>query len=240
MLEDYRNKVFNGLALDICKSLPDNSIDHIVTDPPYNINYADWDKFLDIEKLSAEWIRILKPGGSLLCFAGWSFVPTLLIKMNKKFVLLDSIIYDRIKGRGTKKRLVSTREDLLWYVTGDDWVFNKDVAYSTIEKKTSGLGAKNGQKNRALSNVWTDISPIVPWSPEKTGHSTQKPLQLMERILNVFTKPGDLILDCFAGSGTTGVACAKLGRDFILVEMDKYWADYSINRIKNNTSKKLF
>ena len=91
--------------------------------------------------------------------------------------------------------MVSTREDLLWYVKSNEWVFNKDKAYSTIKKKTKGMGEKNGRDTRALSNVWTDISPIVPWSKERNTHPTQKPLQIAERILDVFSNSGSGMMD---------------------------------------------
>lgn len=140
------------------------------------------------------------------------------------------IIWDRIKGRGAKKNFVSTREDILWYCKGNNPAYNK--IYSNIPKKTGGMGKKNGQECRALTNVWYDISPIVPWSSEKNGHPTQKPLSLMERCVTIWTNEGDTILDFTMGSGTTGVAALKLGRDFIGIENDKKWFDIAQHRIK--------
>jgi len=221
-------------ALELCKMIPDESVDSIVTDPPYNIGYAEWDRFLNIPEITNEWYRILKPNGSVFCFAGWSFVCNLISQFDDRFKLNDWIIYDRIKGRGAKKRLVSTREDLLWYVKSDSWTFNKEVAYSTIKKKTGGLGLKNGKDCRALSNVWTDISPIVPWSNERSGHKTQKPVQIIERILNTFTNEGDVILDCFCGSGTTPAACKKMNRIYIAGDNDAHWVEYTQKRLHIN------
>ena len=223
--------LLNGDCLEEIKKIPSESIDAIVTDPPYNIGYGRWDHFFKIPEITKEWYRLLKPTGSVFCFAGWSFVSTVICRFDNRFILNDWIIYDRIKGRGCKKRLVSTREDILWYVKSHDWCFNKDLAYSTIQKKTGGMGKKNGRDTRALSNVWTDISPIVPWSKEKVNHPTQKPLQIMERIINVFTKENDIVLDCFLGSGTTGVACKNLGRSFIGIEIDKDYFDIAKRRI---------
>ena len=93
------------------------------------------------------------------------------------------------------------------------------------------MGEKNGQSNRALSNIWYDISPIVPWSKEKNGHPTQKPIQLMERIITIFTNKNDIILDFCMGSGTTGVACKNLNRSFIGIEKEKGWYDLAKNRM---------
>ena len=93
------------------------------------------------------------------------------------------------------------------------------------------MGKKNGQECRALTNVWYDISPIVPWSPERNGHPTQKPLQLMERCVTIWTNEGDTILDFTMGSGTTGEACVNLGRNFIGIEQEKQWFDVAEKRI---------
>jgi len=213
-------KIIHSACEDILPTIEDESIDLVCTDPPYEIGIAEWDKNFNVEKVTKEWHRVLKPNGSVFCFSGWSFVTQLISRFDNRFTLNDWIIYDRIKGRGTKKRLVSTREDILWYVKSDQWTFNKDLAYSTIKKVTKGMGSKNGRDTRALSNVWTDISPIVPWSKERNEHETQKPISIMKRIVEVFSNEGDLVLDCYAGSGTTGEACKELNRDCILIEKD--------------------
>ena len=149
--------------------------------------------------------------------------------MDEKFTIQNWIVWDRIKGRGAKKNFVSTREDILWYCKGNNPTYNK--IYSNIPKKTGGMGKKNGQECRALTNVWYDISPIVPWSPERNGHPTQKPLQLMERCVTIWTNEGDTILDFTMGSGTTGEACVNLRRNFIGIESDKQWFDVADKRI---------
>ena len=106
--------------------------------------------------------------------------------------------------------------------------------YSTfhIPKKTGGLGKKNGQENRALTNVWYDISPIVPWSSERVNHPTQKPIQLMERCVDIWTNKGDLVLDFTMGSGSTGVACLNLNRKFIGIELDENYFNIAKQRIE--------
>ena len=96
--------LFNADCMDILPLIPDGSIDLILTDPPYNIGYADWDKFLHIAEITKEWNRILKPNGSVFCFAGWSFVCSVINQFDKNLKLNDWIIYDRIKGRGGRKK----------------------------------------------------------------------------------------------------------------------------------------
>ena len=231
MEEKY--KLYQGDCLNILKGLPNESVDLILTDPPYNIGYAKWDSFENIEEISREFKRILKPNGSIFLFAGWSFVSNVIQKFSNDFKLNDWIIWDRIKGRGGKKRLVSTREDILWFVKGEEWIFNKDKAYSTIVKKTGGLGKKNGRDTRALSNVWTDISPIVPWSKERCEHPTQKPVSLGLRILDVFTSEDSVVLDPYMGSGSFGVSSIMKGHQFIGIELDEKYFEMASKRLEN-------
>ena len=206
-------------------------VDAIITDVPYVINYTDWDKEFNIPLAIDLCYQLLKENGNLILFQGWSNVCETKKLLDEKFNIQNWIIWDRIKGRGAKKNFVSTREDILWYCKGNSPTYNK--IYSNVPKKTGGMGKKNGQECRALTNVWYDISPIVPWSSERNGHPTQKPLQLMERCVTIWTDEGDTILDFAMGSGTTGVAALKLGRDFIGIEKEKQWFEVSKSRIIN-------
>lgn len=226
-------KLYQGDCLEIMKDIPDKSIDCIITDPPYNINQAKWDNEFPIGLAIKECARIIKPNGNIILFQGWSNVcaTICLVEHSTNWILQDWIIYDRIKGRGGKKHLVSTREDILWYSSGENYIFNKIP--STIKKKTGGLGLKNGCEYRALSNVWTDISPIVPWSKERVNHPTQKPIQLMERCVQLWSNEGDTILDFTMGSGSTGVACRNLGRNFIGIELNEGYFKIAKERINN-------
>lgn len=227
-----REEIILGDCFENLSKIGDNTIDLIAIDPPYEILYEnlEWDKkSLNWYLLRDEFNRILKPTGNLVIFQGWSNVSETKKILEETFKLKNWIIWDRIKGRGAKTNMVSTREDILWFVKSDKYSYNK--IYSTIKKKTGGLGNKNGQECRALSNVWTDISPIVPWSKERVSHPTQKPIQLMERIITIFSNENDLVLDCFAGSGSTGVAAKNLNRDYILIEKDKEYHKIILKRL---------
>jgi site-specific DNA-methyltransferase (adenine-specific) len=228
------NKLYNADCIDILSSIDNESVDLIAVDPPYEIFFEknEWDKkVLDWNTLCEEYFRILKPTGNLIVFQGWSNVSETKTILEKKFNLNNWIIWDRIKGRGAKTNVVSTREDILWFSKTQNYTYNK--IYSNIKKKTGGLGNKNGQPNRALSNVWSDISPIVPWSDERNSHPTQKPLQLMERIITIWSNENDLVLDSFMGSGTTIEASINLKRNYIGIERDVNYFQIAENRIVN-------
>ena len=208
-----------------------NKVDCIIADVPYNISFEnnEWDKnfILDCELL----YNVLKDNGNIVIFQGWSNICETKTKLDKYFTLRNWIVWDRIKGRGSKHNLVSTREDILWYSKGDDYTYNPQL--SNIKKKTSGMGIKNGEKNRKLTNVWYDISPLVPWSKERVNHPTQKPLELMKRCVRLWSNEGDIVLDFTMGSGTTGVACVQLDRNFIGIELDKDYFEIAERRIEN-------
>lgn len=227
-----------GDCLEVIKEIPNKSVDLIIIDPPYNINYCEFDKnIIDYNILCKEFKRILKDNGGLIVFQGWSNVCKTKEIIEQYFKLKDWIIYDRIKGRGTRKSLVSTREDILWFVNNEkEYTYNKIP--SKIKKKTMGMGEKNGCEYRALSNVWTDISPIVPWSKERTKHPTQKPVELLARCIKLWSDSENVILDCFMGSGTTGVACKILNRNFIGIEINEEYFEIAQNRIEKAMSDK--
>lgn len=231
-----RNTATLGDCMDLLCALEPASVDLIATDPPYEIHFEnnEWDSndSLNWEFLAKQFYRILKPTGALVMFQGWSNVARTQTHFETNFTLKNWIIYDRVKGRGAKTNLVSTREDILWYVKNPkNYTYNK--ISSTIPKKTGGtIGRKNGNAYRAMSNVWTDISPIVPWSKERVSHPTQKPIALINRIINIFSNQGDVVLDPFAGSGTTAVSAIKNKRTYICFEKDKHYFNIMQQRIQ--------
>lgn len=212
------------------------TVDCIITDPPYEIDYQNntWDKknSLNWNYLFGLFDELTRPESNIIIFQGWSSVCNTLSCLPSSLILKNWIAWDRIKGRGAKTNLVSTREDILWIIKSDKYIFNK--ISSNIKKVTAGMGAKNGNEFRALSNVWTDISPIVPWSKERNIHPTQKPVQLMERCIKLWSNENNLILDPFMGSGSTGIACKNLNRNFIGIEKEKEYFEIAKERINVN------
>lgn len=175
-MNEDRFTIHNGDCFLIMEELIRQKIqvDAVICDPPYNIDIANWDNNFDIERALKLCYQLLKDNGNIIIFQGWSEVCKTKSIMDNLFTPMNWIIWDRIKGRGATKNFVSTREDILWYCKGENPTYHK--MYSNIEKKTAGMGNKNGETTRALTNVWYDISPIVPWSSEKTEHPSQKPV----------------------------------------------------------------
>lgn len=244
MKKYYQNdkiSLYNGDSKQILSQL-NLKVNAVVTDPPYAINFENnkWDKSnFDIYPYINLINDIVEQNGNILMFQGWSNVTQTINKFKQTNLFLKNwIVYDRIKGRGAITNFVSTRQDLLWYVKDEkNYTFNNEP--SKIKKKTGGsIGNKNGCQFRKLTNVWTDISPIVPWSSQRVDHPTQKPLQLMQRIIRIFTNENDVVLDMFAGSGTTGVACYNLNRKCILIEKQQQYCQIIKNRFQKLLKQK--
>lgn len=236
-----KNIIIYGDCFELIKEIDDDSIDLIIFDPPYGMNYAYWDNSKlansNLHQARFDIHRILKDNGNFIVFQGWSNVNDAISIFDSYFKFNNWIIWDRIKGRGAKRNFISTREDILWFSITDEYTFN--ITESNIKKKTGGMGAKNGKKNRILSNVWTDIPPIVPWSKEHNNHPTQKPVALYERIIKVFSNPGDLIFDPMCGSGTAAIAANNTDRDYILFEKEIEYIKISRRRIKNEVGENV-
>ena len=131
---------------------------------------------------------------------------------------INEIVWAYDYGARSKSRWPAKHDNILWYAKDpDDYTFNyEDV--DRIPYMAPGLvSPEKAARGKTPTDVWWHT--IVPTNgKEKTGYPTQKPLGIMERIVRVHSNPGDVVLDFFAGSGTTGEAAAKLGRDFILVD----------------------
>lgn len=225
--------LINGDSFQVLQNLK-IKFNSIVTDPPYAINFQNnhWDSAqFDLIKYKTLFHNILQSDGNLIMFQGWSNVSNVIQNYNN-FKLKNWVIWDRIKGRGAKTNFVSTRQDILWFVK-DQKKYTFNPMLSNIKKKTGGsIGKRNGCQYRKLSNVWYDISPIVPWSKQRVDHPTQKPIQLLQRIISVFTNQNQIVLDPFAGSGTTAIACKRLNRKCVLIEKEEKYCNIIVDRLK--------
>lgn len=227
------NKIILSDALIVLERLNNNSVDAIVTDLPYyNVVKDSWDNQWKSKKEYLDWVklhiiefnRILKPGGNCIIFTSRQYNRNISSMLDEYFMEKRIIIWKRKRGfnntRG--KSLASGYEPICYYTKGNTGTFNNIKIFPNTDRKeyVSGI-LRNGI---TLSDVWDDIPALPHNSKEKTElpykHSTQKPLKLMERIILLFSNAGDVILDPFAGSGTTGEACILHNRKFIMIDND--------------------
>ena len=216
-------------------------VDHIICDLPYfQVVKNDFDNQWKSIAQYTEWLDrcfgvmnwLLKDGGNIILFCSrqniWR-VGMLLDAHN--FTENRTIIWARKRGfnntRG--KALASGYEPILFWSKGKSNTFNNiklKVESDRPEYKTGSL--KDGI---TMPDVWTDIPALPHNSKEKVNHPTQKPIKLMERIVSLFTNEGDMVLDFCMGSGTTGIACKNLHRNFIGIEKDLNYFNIANERL---------
>jgi len=223
-----------------------NSVDLIIIDPPYLTTNEKWDKEEVVnDELSKELFRIAKDSCSLYVWCGIGEKSQSLIRwfpiFQNDWYFKDLITWKKQRGIGMRKGWLYTREECMWFVKDNSkFIWNKEEQYNLNdfvgERKFGFKNLKNKDykisEYKRLSNVWTDIGEnSFDWR-NKPDHFTPKPVELIERIVKLHTDKNDLVLDCFAGSGTTGVACKRLNRNFILIEKEKEYCDIIQERLE--------
>ncbi|MCI1974711.1 MAG: site-specific DNA-methyltransferase [Limosilactobacillus sp.] len=257
-LRQVTDKVINGDSFQIMSQLPANSIDLALIDPPYNLN-KKYDgmtfkqmKTAEYQEYTEQWIQklqpLLKATASVYVFADWQTSIALAPVLGKYFTIKNRITWQREKGRGALTNWKNSSEDI-WFLTvkPHDYTFNvnqvKQRRQVIAPYKENGH-AKDWQATKAgnfrdtmPSNLWDDIS-IPYWSmPENTNHPTQKPEKLMAKVILASSNPGDLILDPFAGAGSSLVTAKKLNRHFIGIEQSLLyctWGQYRLDKTSDD------
>ena len=239
--KNTKHAILSGTdCIDLLKSLPDDSIQLIVCDPPYNLNMAGWDNFRNYIGWAAQWLnevpRVLKDSGSIVIFGGFQFQNEsggdLLeiihyIRHNIPFRLVNVIIWHYNNGMSAHRFFANRHEELVWYAKTSKYVFNLDavrIPFDEITKvayrRDKRLNPESIEKGKNPTNVW-DIPRLNSNARERVGHPTQKPLPLIRKLILALSNPGDIVLDFFAGSASTTVACIDTGRNSIASDIDK-------------------
>ncbi|MGH9894732.1 MAG: DNA-methyltransferase, partial [bacterium] len=173
-----------------------------------------------LEERMREAHRILKAHGSLYLHLDFHAVHYARLMLDEIFGperFLNEIIWAYDYGGRPRDKWPRKHDNILWYAKGDQWVFNRDDIDRLPYMAPGLVGAEKAARGKLPTDVWW--MTIVPTnSRERTGYPTQKPEKLLERIIRASSNPGDLIVDFFAGSGTTGVVAKKLGRRYLLVD----------------------
>lgn len=252
--------LYNGDCLKLLRKIPDESVDIIITSPPYCMKKAyenptdDINTFKDVHKsIFPEIYRILKPGGSICWQVGYHVNDTQTFpldyivyeiftqnndKLKLPLILRNRIIWTFGHGLNSTKRFSGRHETILWFTKGNNYEFDLDSV--RVPQKYPGKRAYKGPNKGKISgnplgknpsDIW-DIPNVKAQHIEKTKHPCQFPVALPQRLIKALSKEGDTVLDPFMGSGTTGVAAIIEKRKFIGAEiMDDYY-DISTKRVK--------
>lgn len=249
-LGNKEHQIFFGDALEVLLSIPDNSVDLIFADPPYNIgknfngkiekwttdeSYIDWCyKWLDL------CVQKLKPNGSFYVMTATQFMPYFDIHLRKKINILSRIVwaYDS-SGVQAKNYYGSMYEPILFGVKDkNNYTFNTNEIL--VEAKT---GAKRKlidyrkavptvyNSEKVPGNVW-EYARVRYRMDEYENHPTQKPIALLERIIKASSNVGDLILDPFSGTFTTSFVAKELSRRTIGIELQDEYVKIGLRRLR--------
>ena len=245
------SKYILGDSLIELKKLKDHSVDMVFCDPPYNLQLSktlyrpdatkvegvndEWDKFnnfQDYDIFTKTWLseikRILKPDGCLWVIGSYHNIYRIgYILQNLNFWILNDIIWRKTNPMPNFKgtRFTNAHETLIWAANSkfSKYTFN----YQTMKQLNEN---KQMRSDDWLINICSGRERLKDIKNQKL-HNTQKPEELLLRVVLSSTKPGDLVLDPFFGTGTTGVVCKKLGRKFIGIEKNATYLKEAKKRI---------
>jgi len=233
------------------KSIPDGSIDMVLTDPPYGTTACKWDSIIPLEPMWEQLKRVIKPNGAIVLTASQPFTSALVMSNPKMFK--HEWIW--IKNRGsnfanTVREPMKEHESVLVFSRGK-WVYNRQMQPRTgagLDRTKYNCAFESGSDNYQQfegrsENTLSELRVPSTWQKfntatgkEKVLHPTQKPVALMEYLIKTYTNEGEVVLDFTMGSGTTGVACKNLNRNFIGIELDPDYfniAEARINAVEN-------
>jgi site-specific DNA-methyltransferase (adenine-specific) len=250
------NKIIQSDVFEYLDLIEDGSTDLILTDPPYGIGIDDWDVFESEEKYFKFIYKFidkslpkLKTNGSLYLFNNAYNSAFILKYLVEKGMFFQNWItwYKKDGFTSLKKRYNRTQETCLFFTKNKNYTFNFDdirIPYDSIKRieaaKTKGI-LKNGKRwfpnkdGKLCNDVWEFSSEKnrnkVNGKIVKQFHATQKPLNLIKRIVLASSNTGDIVMDPFMGSGTTGIACKELGRNFLGCDLNLDYVNYANNKI---------
>lgn len=235
-------EVLHGDCLELMKNIPDKSIDMILCDLPYGTTACKWDTIIPFEPLWEQYRRIIKDNGAIVLTASQPFTSALVMSNPKMFKY--DLVWDKKLATGflnaNRMPLRSHEEILVFY--------NNQSTYNP-QKVIGKINHSRGKNKCKTNNLYgyhkiaddnftelkhpKSVLELQKEHPSKTIHPTQKPVALFEYLIKTYTNQGDLVLDNCAGSGTTGVACQNLNRNFILIEKEKEYIDIINSRLKD-------
>lgn len=249
----YLNRVTCGDALATMQGLPTDSIDLIFIDPPYNLGYRyqnhndtmPQDEYLAwCQSWLTECIRILRPTGSLF-----------LLHIPRTAMLLGAWLDERLtfqhwigwkaSGNRSNKPLMPDHYALLWYTKSDVFTVNEVRSKHKRCRKCGELVADYGGKKHKIhpygpkiGDIWTDIGRAK--HGQRGLHPCVLPEKFLNRVIRLASNPGDVVLDPFAGTGTTGYVAARLKRDYVLIENSPLYAEIARNRLAEPYTLAMF
>jgi site-specific DNA-methyltransferase (adenine-specific) len=244
--QNTRHHVVVGDCLRVLAQLPDESVQLIICDPPYNIRMAEWDRHDTYLEWAAEWLkeaeRVLKDSGSMVIFGGLQFqeeagsgdLLSLMMHLREKSAmrLVNLIVWNYPNGMSAQRFFANRHEEICWFAKTKSYFFDLDAIREPYDEDTrqtylkdKRLRAENVEKGKNPTNVWR-INRLNGNARERVGHPTQKPRELIRRIMRGLSYPGSMVLDFFAGSGVTTRVAIEEARHSISSDRDPQMLSY--------------
>ncbi|MGK0446537.1 MAG: site-specific DNA-methyltransferase (adenine-specific) [Polaribacter sp.] len=229
-----------GDCLEVMKTFADNSIDAIITDPPYGTTACKWDSVIDFKLMWEQLNRIIKPNGAIVLFGSEPFSSALRMSNIKNYKY--DWIWKKPKGTGhlnAKRMPMNDVETIsVFYIKQCTYnpQFTEGKPYKSKSGKSSfdGYGKDNRKGNDNKGKRYPKRLLEFNVVERNTVHPTQKPLPLLEYLIKTYTNENETILDFTMGSGSTGLAAKNLNRNFIGIEMDSAYFSIAENRINKS------
>ena len=244
MNELQLNKIYNDDCLEGMKNLPNNSVDLILCDLPYNMTSISWDCLIPFDKLWDQYKRIIKPTGNIVLFSAGMFTYQLIQSNIKDFR------YKLIWKKNVPTGMASAKYRPMKYYEEICIFGNSKATYNPIMKERVGVGKAcynydhycgdnnhlqfDKQKRRYDPN-WVQPSDVLEFNvvPNRNGklHPTQKPTDLLEYLIKTYSNEGDVVLDNCMGSGSTAIAALNTNRNFIGYELSEEYYYIILKRL---------
>ena len=230
--------IHHGNCLDILPTLPAQSVDAIIADPPYGTTACKWDSVIPLDAMWRELKRVIKPRGAVVLFAAQPFTSALVMSNAGWFRYVW--VWEKQKPTNflqARKQPLRAHEDIVVFSSGQ-------APYNP--QGTRATSVHSGRLNKAANGVYRSVPgatyvqtvgnfprTVLRFDTDTTNpHPTAKPVELLRYLVRTYTNPGETVLDFTMGSGTTGVACAMEGRNFIGIELDAGYYDIAQRRIE--------
>ncbi len=245
----------NGDCLELMKDIADKSVDMILCDLPYGTTSCKWDTIIPFEPLWGGYLRVIKDNGAIVLFASEPFASYLRLSNIKEFKY--DLVWNKKRPTGqlnAKKQPLRQHEMICVFYKKQctyNPIFHKNrLKRSYIGKVEKSRKASDdyGQQYDYESNISADSlsyprsiieqTTVIGNSKEKVAHPTQKPIALLEYLINTYSNENDIILDNTMGSGSTGVAAINTNRCFIGIERDEVYFRLAQNRIDDALNQK--
>lgn len=239
------NRIIHGDALDVLRGLPDASVDAIITDPPYGTTACAWDTVVPFEPMWALFKRIAKPNAAIVMTASQPFTSALVMSNPRMF--RHAWVWEKPMPTGhlnAYRAPMKAHEDVVVFgAAGVEYypVFVAGTPYRATSGAAGGYVRDKTTGGHTTVNTGTRHPRTIIRVTNEVGlHPTQKPVALMEYLIRTYTQPGDLVLDPFAGSGTTLVAARNLQRRYIGVELQAEYVETARKRLSEMYTLPMF